>query len=218
MAGDPDPDPHPNQAQRPRRRRRTRAETEADLLAAARESLRRDGVLAGVNLREIAIEAGVNHGQIYQYYGDRRTLLRAAVAELVALDSEGREAHWEHPFAERRADMLRYRIAEPELVRLAALLALDGDEDFSALPFFAQTRHGLERDAEQGALAPEVDAVAAHVLASAAEMGYAIFREVFARDTGLPLEELDARITQMHARVIETLAGPGKDAESRGGD
>ncbi|MFD4985036.1 hypothetical protein [Streptomyces sp. NPDC058374] len=45
-----------------RRRRRSREETEADLLAAARLLLARDGVLAGLNLREVAAEAGVNHG------------------------------------------------------------------------------------------------------------------------------------------------------------
>ncbi|MFE3145271.1 TetR/AcrR family transcriptional regulator [Streptomyces sp. NPDC059218] len=192
---------------RTRRRRRSRQETEADLLDAARRLLQRDGVLAGVNLREIATEAGVNHGQIYQYFGTRQALLRASVADLVEHQSADREGHWELPFTERRAAMFRHRLTEPELVKLEALLALDGDEDFSALPRFAQTRRSLARDQEQGALPADADTVAAHVMTAAAQMGYVIFREVYARDTGIPLAELDERAERMYARMVAGIAG-----------
>ncbi|MFZ3599152.1 TetR/AcrR family transcriptional regulator [Streptomyces sp. BH104] len=191
-----------------RRRRRTREETEADLLAAARRLLRRDGVLAGVNLREIATEAGVNHGQIYQYFGTRQALLRAAATDLVERQAAEREGHWELPFNERREAMFQHRLDEPELVKLEALLALDGDDGFSPFPRFAQTRKSLERDEAEGALPEGADAVAAHVMTAAAQMGYAIFREAYARDTGIPLEELDERAARAFTRMTAGLTNP----------
>jgi len=39
--------------------------------------LNRDGVLAGLNLREVAAEAGINRGLGHHYFGSRRDLLRA---------------------------------------------------------------------------------------------------------------------------------------------
>ena len=41
--------------------------------------LERNGVLAGLNLRQVAEEAGVNRGLVYHYFGSRRDLLRAAL-------------------------------------------------------------------------------------------------------------------------------------------
>ncbi|MGW2339120.1 helix-turn-helix domain-containing protein [Streptomyces sp. NPDC001661] len=193
---------------RTRRRRRTREETEADLLAAARRLLQRDGVLAGVNLREVAAEAGVNHGQIYQYFGSRQALLRAAAVDLVERHAADRDGHWDRPFHERRLAMLRYRVAAPELVRLEALLALDGDDAFSPFPRFPQTLKSLERDKADGSLPEDADEVAAHVMTAAALMGYAIFREAYARDTGIPVEELDERAARAYGHMVAGLSGP----------
>ncbi|MFD4022319.1 helix-turn-helix domain-containing protein [Streptomyces sp. NPDC058576] len=197
-----------------RRRRRTREETEADLLGAARRLLERDGVLAGVNLREIAAEAGVNHGQIYQYFGTRQALLRAAAADLVERQSTDRDGHWERPFAERRQTMFQHRLEEPELVKLEALLALDGDEDFRPFPRFTQTNQSLERDKDEGCLPADSDVVAAHVMTAAAQMGYVIFREAYARNTGISLEELDVRAAHAFARMVAGLATQPPDHES----
>ncbi|MEU5979981.1 helix-turn-helix domain-containing protein [Streptomyces sp. NPDC047315] len=198
---------------RARRRRRTREETEADLLAAARKLLQRDGVLAGVNLREIATEAGVNHGQIYQYFGTRQSLLRAAAADLVERQAADRDGHWELPFAERRQAMFHHRLDAPELVRLEALLALDGDEGFSPFPRFDRTRQSLARDTDDGSLPDGADAEAAHVMTAAAQMGYVIFREAYARDTGIPLEELDERAARAFARMVAGLTAPSPDQQ-----
>ncbi|WP_371534939.1 TetR/AcrR family transcriptional regulator [Streptomyces sp. NBC_00466] len=205
-----------DEADKPRRRRRSRQETEADLLAAARRLLQRDGVLAGVNLREIATEAGVNHGQIYQYFGTRQALLRASVADLVERRTAGQHGHWDLPFAERRRMMFRHRLSDPELVKLESLLALDGDEDFHPLPRFTQTRRSLERDQEQGALPAEADAVMAHVMTAAAQMGYVIFREAYARDTGIPLAELDERAEQVYALMVTALTRVASDDNGSG--
>ncbi|MFD5023854.1 TetR family transcriptional regulator [Streptomyces sp. NPDC058373] len=191
-----------------RRRRRSREETEADLLAAARLLLARDGVLAGLNLREVAAEAGVNHGQIYQYFGSRQALLRAAAADLVERQAADRDEHWELPFTERRTAMLRHRLAEPELVKLETLLALDGDDAFAPFPRFGRTLQSLERDRADGSLPQDADAVAAHVMTAAAQTGYAIFREAYARGAGVPVEELDERAAGAYARMVAGLAEP----------
>ncbi|MEU0932534.1 MULTISPECIES: TetR/AcrR family transcriptional regulator [unclassified Embleya] len=191
---------------RKKRRRRSREETEADLLAAARTLLERDGVLAGVNLREIAGEAGVNHGQIYQYFGSRQSLLRAAAADLVEHQAEHRDDHWERPFVERRLEMFRHRLDEPELVKLEALLALDRDDSFSPLPRFPRTLQSLERDKADGALPEDADVVAAHVMTAAAQMGYVIFREAYARDTGIPVDELDERAARVFGLMLAGIA------------
>lgn len=45
--------------------KRSRAETERRLIDAALDLIRRNGVLTGLNLREVADGAGVNRGNIY---------------------------------------------------------------------------------------------------------------------------------------------------------
>ena len=62
------------------RTKRSRAETERRLIDVALDLILHNGVLAGLNLREVADGAGVNRGNIYHYFGSRRELLRAAIA------------------------------------------------------------------------------------------------------------------------------------------
>ena len=50
------------------------------LLDAALDQLERRGVLAGLNLREVASDVGVTPANIYHYFGSRQGLLRAALA------------------------------------------------------------------------------------------------------------------------------------------
>jgi AcrR family transcriptional regulator len=59
--------------------KRSRAETERRLIDVALELIRDNGVLAGLNLRQVAEGAGVNRGNIYHYFGSRQELLRAAI-------------------------------------------------------------------------------------------------------------------------------------------
>jgi AcrR family transcriptional regulator len=61
------------------KQRRSRTETERRLIDVALDLIRNNGVLAGLNLREVAEGAGVNRGNIYQYFGSRQELLRAAI-------------------------------------------------------------------------------------------------------------------------------------------
>ncbi|MGH3502178.1 MAG: TetR/AcrR family transcriptional regulator [Nocardioidaceae bacterium] len=188
-----------------RRRRRSREETKADLLDAALRLLRRDGVLAGVNLREVAQEAGVNHGQIYLYFGTRQMLLRAAITRLIETGFLDPETHWEQPFAARRRAMWRAALRKPDVVKLQALLALDDDPEFSLFPALDRTRSALERDQATGALPADADGLAMHAMTAATYLGYCIFRQAIARDLDVDPAELDRRAAAVYDRMIAGL-------------
>lgn len=189
----------------PPRRRRDRARTETDLLDAAQRLFDRDGVLAGLNLNEVATEAGVNRGQIYQMYGSRRALLRAALARALDRLRGQRPDHWERAFADRQRATMRVTIDQPAPARLATLLALDGDHEFNVFPMFDVIRRALERDKGDATLPADADAEALHVLTSAACFGYALIRDAAARDTGIPGPELDRRIIAAYDRIIDAV-------------
>jgi AcrR family transcriptional regulator len=188
-----------------RRKARDRARTEADLLEATFELLQRDGIFAGLNLQEVADRAGVNRGQIYQYFGDRRSLLRSAVAYRAREWAASARRHWEAPFIERRQAMLRNALATPATTLVEALLAIDGDPDYHTLPEIERTRAALIRDQQSGALPADADGIALHAFTVAAYKGYLIFRESLSRDTGIPLTELDARVSAVYDQVLEAM-------------
>ncbi|HVX53763.1 helix-turn-helix domain-containing protein [Nocardioides sp.] len=192
-----------------RRRSRDRARTEADLLEATFELLERDGIFGGVNLQEVADRAGVNRGQIYQYFGDRRSLLRSAVAHWAKAWAAGAKRHWEASFIQRRRAMFRDALADPRVTLVEALLAMDGDPDYHVLPELARTRAALERDQRSGDLPADADAVAMHAFTVAAYKGYVIFREALARDIGVPVDELDQRVLAVYDRVLESMSHEG---------
>jgi len=188
------------------RRRRDRDATIKDLLGAARRLLQRDGVLAGLNLREVADEAGVNRGLIYQYFGSRQELLRAALAEIdwkgADVFGEGRQL----PFAARRVHVFKEALKSMEFIKLEALLALDGDTDLQLFPQLDRSRTDLERDQATGDLDPEVDALVTHVLTAATYLGYCVFRVNLARETGIAPEELDQRAVATYERLMLGIA------------
>lgn len=188
------------------RRSRDRARTEANLLEATFELFERDGIFAGLNLQEVAERSGVNRGQIYQYFGDRRSLLRAAVAHQARIWVAGARRHWELSFTQRRSAMFRSALAHPRTTLVEALLAIDGDPDYHVLPEIERTREALSRDIEVGDLPAGSDGIAIHVFMVAAYKGYLVFREALARDIGIPVEELDARILPVHDRLVELAA------------
>ncbi|MFE3193243.1 TetR/AcrR family transcriptional regulator [Nocardia sp. NPDC059240] len=183
------------------RKKRDRARTEADLFDAVERLLERDGVLAGLNLNEVAAEANVNRGQIYQLFGNRQELLRAALAHRFSALGTLSPDHWDVPFAERRRRLLQAALTG-KWVAFMALLALDGDDKLSIFSEPDEMTAALQRDKAYGALPPDVDAEALHVLTAATITGYAIFREVVARDIGVPLDELDQRVVAAYDYLL----------------
>lgn len=187
------------------RRKRDREATEKQLLETALTIMKRDGVLAGLNLATVADEAGVNRGQIYQYFGNRQNLLRAAL-EQNAWDTTALQAGRDLPFAERRMAVTRSAIDNSDRFKLMALLILDGDPSFPLFPNLDRTRQDLARDQEDGSLNPDRDALMCHLLSTIIYMGYGVFREKMSDESGVPVEELDDRLLALTSDIYAYLA------------
>lgn len=175
-------------------------------MRAALRLLRRHGVLAGLNLREVADEAGLNRGLIYHYFGSRRALLRAALARVTGRGSAVVDEARPLPFAERRRRVFEILARGSQFASLGALLALDGDESYHPFPHIEQTKADLRRDVDQRHLPPDADPLALHAVTSAAILGYSLFREAFARDLGVSTDELDRRATDAFAMLLRGVA------------
>ena len=186
-------------------RKRDRERTEQELLTAARELLVRDGVLAGLNLNEVATTAGVNRGQIYQYFGNRRSLLRASIRDILKSALTNVAELSSKPFLERRTGMFRWALAYPDLIRYEALLALDGDPEMDPFPQLPHALRAISRDIDQGLLDPEADGAVMHVMTAATYMGYVLFREPFAQATGTDPDELDERAIKVYRQMVAGL-------------
>lgn len=182
-----------------------RAATEAALEAAALRLLQRDGVLAGLNLREVADEAGVTRPLVYHYFGTRQDLLRAAlrsdarrrfgeVAETAAL-----------PFRARIARFVRTMVRHRRAVGLVTLLVQDGDKALRTMPMRDGTVAVLRADVEQGDLAADTDLEAVHVATVSLTYGYVLYRERFAAEMGVGVTELDERFLAVVDRMLAGL-------------
>jgi AcrR family transcriptional regulator len=181
-------------------RARDREGTEESLRAAAVALLRRGGVLAGLNLRQVADEAGVNRGLVYQYFGSRRALLRSALFHRSRPNAEDAVDAAGLPLRERLARLFWTSLRHPEPVRLATLLVLDGDDRPRVLLNRGAGREDLAAEAARGDL-PVEDVAAVQAAIASTIYGYTLLREHLAREIGVPAEELDERM----ARCLEAM-------------
>lgn len=196
-----------------------RARTEARLLEAARILVERDGVLGGISLLEVARESSVNRGQIYQYFGSRRALLRAALRQQSWWPGRA-DVGWDEifqlPFVSRRATMFKVALRFSTFIKLASLLVLDRDPEAQIFPFASRQIAVMQADHERGTVRADVDPVAAHIMTVATYMGYCIFREQFAKEFGVAPATLDRRAEVVYAQMVGGLAGPaGDDTDHR---
>ena len=172
------------------------------LMDAALAQLADKGVLAGLNLREVADAVGVTPANIYYYFGSRQGLLRAALARETARLGRPIAAASDGGFVERRTAMFDAIGAVPSLP-LTALLALDGDPDYEPLPFIESTRDYYQGLVEAGELPEGVDVEAVHLIALATSIGIAIYAEAAARQLGTPVPELRARTRVVFAQMMQ---------------
>jgi AcrR family transcriptional regulator len=188
--------------------KQNRAETERRLIDSALDLIRRNGVLAGLNLREVADGAGVNRGNIYHYFGSRRELLRAAitrrfeaVVESLIADRRGVS------FVERRLRAFR-SIEKSQDSELRALLVIDGDETVDPMPRFEIALSSLRQDVIDGDIDRAHDLEALQVALSALQRGYSIFREPYAKRIDADADDLDKRIAKIIRAWLEAMSEP----------
>ncbi len=170
------------------------------------ELLEEQGVLAGINLNEVAAKAGVNRGLVYHHFGNRRGLLRSAIKRRMAehrVETETPKA----PMAlgDRVVHALRATLKSRDTVALTTLLHLDGSTAPKLMPNAETTLLLLERDRALGLIPENADLPALHAVYAAAIYGYVVYREIFARDLELAPEALDDRV----ARTLLALFGEG---------
>jgi AcrR family transcriptional regulator len=188
--------------------KQNRADTERRLIDAALDLIRRNGVLAGLNLREVAEGAGVNRGNIYHYFGSRRELLRAAItrrfeAVVESLIAKRRGV----PFVERKlqAFLLHDKIQDSQL---RALLVIDGDETVDPMPRYELSLSALRQDVIDGDIDRAHDLEALHVALTALRRGYSIFRKPLAARMGTNVKDLDKRLAAIVRTWLEAMAAP----------
>lgn len=167
------------------------------------EMLDKQGVLAGINLNEVAKLAGVNRSLVYHHFGTRQGLLRSAVRKRM----QDLQVHLLTPtepmaLGDRVVDGLHKAIGSAETLKLSTLLHLDGSLSPKLMPNAKTTLVLLDRDLALGLVPHTEDIEALHVSYAAAVYGYALYREIFARDLGIDPVLLDARVETSLRRLF----------------
>ncbi|WP_165495340.1 TetR/AcrR family transcriptional regulator [Actinomadura roseirufa] len=189
-------------------RARDREATEEALRAAAIALLRRRGVLAGLNLREVADAAGANRGLVYQYFGSRRALLRSALFHRSRPHADDAAESDGLPLRKRLSRLFWTSLRDPEPIMLATLLVLDGDDRPRVLPNRGEGRRALAADAARGEL-PVDDVEAVQAALASTIYGYTLLREHLAREIDVPVEELDGRMARCLDAMFARSPAPG---------
>ena len=201
-----------SQAKKGTKSKRSRPETELRLIDVALELIRKNGVLAGLNLRQVAEGAGVNRGNIYHYFGSRQELLRAAInSQFDAMVDSFTRIKTPSGFVARRLRAFRSNVRnDTNDSMLRALLVLDGDKTVDPIPLFEGQLSQLRQDVIDGDIDKGHDLDTLQVALSAFVRGYSIFRLPYAKRVGIKPNELDDRVTNILGTWLEAMAQPPK--------
>lgn len=182
----------------------TPTDTAAKVEEAVLQMLQEQGVLAGINLNEVAKTAGVNRTLVYHHFGSRRGLLRSAIKhELRRRQVQTKTPSQPMRLGARVVHALRSLLTGELPLRLTTLLHLDGSAAPRLMPNAETTLLQLERDRALGLVPNTDDLPALHACYAATVYGYALFREVFARDLRIDVEDLDARVVVQLERLFD---------------
>lgn len=182
-----------------------RATTEASLANAALKLLDKNGILAGLNLREVADEAGVNRGLVYHYFGGSRDLLRSALRKDASDRMTEMSPSLLSSLGARATAYIRTMVKQADWVRVVIILTLDHDERVKVLPLKDRVLPDLLERQRRGELKPDIDIEAYHVLHAASGYGYALIRTNIARELGVDVDDLDQRVAEMSGWLAHTL-------------
>lgn len=175
------------------------------LMDAALAQLADKGVLAGLNLREVADAVGVTPANIYYYFGSRQGLLRAALTRETARLAAPVASASAGGFVERRIGVFD-AIGDLPTLALTALLALDHDPDYAPLPFLDATRDYYQGLIDAGDLPDDLDIEAVHLIGLATSIGVAIYAEAAARQLDVGVDELRARTRAVFEQMMRALS------------
>ena len=162
-------------------------------------------MLSGLNLREVADEAGVNRGLVYHYFGTRRDLLRAALRRDVEQRLADIAPGADLSAAARYERFLRTAVGHRQAIVLALLLVLDGDKGVRMVPDPDGVRERLERDVDEGALTADVDPVGVHAAMASLVYGYTALREHLADEMSVAVDRLDEHVAATMGRMFAQL-------------
>lgn len=180
------------------------AETIGKVEDAVLEMLHDQGVLAGINLNEVAKLAGVSRSLVYHHFGSRRGLLRSALKrELETKRVQTRTPSEPMKLGARVVHALRSLLVGGSSLKLTTLLHLDGSKSPRLMPNAETTLLQLERDQALGLVGKTGDLPALHASYAASVYGYALFREIFARDLGIEVTELDERVAKQFEHLYD---------------
>lgn len=200
----------------PNAKQAARAAAERALQDAALRLLRRDGVLAGLNMQEVAAEASVNRGLIHRWFGSRQALLRSALRSRQARLSADVASSLEGSPARRTAWAVEQYIADPSYAQMVMLLALDGDDSFDPVPYLDARLQAFDAEIDAGVWAADVDPLALTVLWDVILDGYFTMRAALVRQTGIASAELDRRVfaavRQLFGAVLHDPDPPDSDS------
>jgi AcrR family transcriptional regulator len=170
---------------------------------AALELIEEEGVLAGLNLQEVANRADVNRALVYHYFSTKRELLRTAIKHRMASGADKEHTPADiMDLGERVAAGLERGLQYEHILRLTTLLHLDGSTAPKLMPNANTTLLLLDRDRLSGKISDEADLEALHAMYAALTFGYVLFHEVFARDLAIDPAELDARVAAEVRRLF----------------
>lgn len=191
---------------------RDREATAAVLADAALRVLAKKGSLRGFSLTEVADEAQVDRALVYQYFGDRQALIRAALRRGVG----ERYAHFDNepspkPLKARWGGYLRTMLQQAEPMRLITMLHLDKDPKVRLMPIKDRTLPAIAADQTAGYLDDDVTPVGFLLTLTSIGYGYSLFRDGFARELGIAAEELDSQVEHVVERLLEALGPSGAE-------
>jgi AcrR family transcriptional regulator len=179
-------------------------ETRNALMDAALEALTERGVLAGLNLREVADAVGVTPANIYHLFGSRQGLLRAALQRETSGLVEDVDAARKLSFVDRRLQMFDVIAAHPRLA-LTALLAIDQDPEYQPLPFLLETRADYDQRLAEGDIPLGIDIEAVHLLSLTVAIGMAVYGQSAARQVGVDVGELHDRMRSVFEAALRVM-------------
>lgn len=173
----------------------SREVTEQALIDGALDLLRERGILAGMNLREIADQASVTRGLAYHYFGSRQELLRAAAKREIARPRDEVPGESEMEFSEWLATMLDLSFDYKEAVRLIVLLVLDHDDTVKTLTTRRAVMSRIDEAVSERTLALD-DPEAIYAVFASVSYGFSLLSQRFAA-------ELDCDPADLEERVLE---------------